>query len=47
MIKAGEILHDIAHNQKKSVVTVTHHQRLIDYAYHVYELVGGISLQQT
>lgn len=46
IIKVGEMLHDIAHAQNKAVVTVTHDQRLIDYADHVYELVDGILSQQ-
>lgn len=46
VIKVGEMLHDIAHAQNKAVVTVTHDQRLIDYADHVYELVDGILSQQ-
>ncbi|QVK12611.1 ABC transporter ATP-binding protein [Weissella ceti] len=46
VMKVGEMLHDIAHTQKKAVVTVTHDQRLLEYADHVYELVDGKLSQQ-
>lgn len=46
VMKVGEMLRDIAHQQNKAVVAVTHDQRLIDYADHVYELVDGILTQK-
>lgn len=41
VIKVAQILQNIAHKQNKAIVAVTHDQRLIDYADHVYELVDG------
>lgn len=46
VMKVGEMLRDIAHQQNKAVVAVTHDPRLIDYADHVYELVDGILTQK-
>ena len=37
----GELLQTIAHEQKKTSVTVTHDVRLKKFADHVYELVDG------
>ena len=37
----GKLLQSIAHEQHKSIVTVTHDLRLKKFADHVYELVDG------
>lgn len=46
VIKVAEILRNIAHKQNKAIVAVTHDQRLIDYADHVYQLIDGTLTQQ-
>ncbi|GEA94339.1 peptide ABC transporter ATP-binding protein [Weissella viridescens] len=41
VIQVGQLLQSIAHQQNKSVVTVTHDIRLKEFADHIYELVDG------
>lgn len=41
VIEVGKLLNNIAHQQNKAVVVVTHDLRLQDFADHIYDLIDG------
>lgn len=43
----AQLLHDISHEENKTIVMVTHDQRLLPYCDRVYEIVDGVLSEKT